>query len=158
MNNHSRDDSTNSDDIFYDNRIAPLKKDTYEMLVNCPYCAEEIKKEAIKCRHCGESLEKSNAMFVQNNINERVSRETTVVIERSEAPDSQAFGIVSFVVGLIGIFFISFILSPIALGFGIAALNKESQKVWGILGIIFSIIGMFTSIVLIAFIVALFNL
>ena len=26
----------------------------------CPYCAEKIKKNAIKCKHCGEYIVKPN--------------------------------------------------------------------------------------------------
>ena len=43
------------------------------------------------------------------------------------------------------IVFLSFILSPIALIFGVVSLMKDHSKIWGILGIIFAIIGAITS-------------
>jgi len=69
-----------------------------------------------------------------NNVN--------VTIQR---PDTSTLGIVSFVIGLIGILFLSFILSPLALIFGVFSLMKDHSKIWGILGIIFAIIGAITS-------------
>ena len=48
-------------------------------------------------------------------------------------------GIAGFVIGLIGIFLLSFILSPLALIFGIIAIFKK-ETVWGIIAIIFAIV------------------
>ena len=58
------------------------------------------------------------------------------------------FGIVSFVIGIIGIFLISFILSPLALLFGIISMFREKNKLWGLLGIVCAVIGAITSPIL----------
>jgi hypothetical protein len=34
----------------------------------CPYCAEEIQNEAIKCKHCGEFLDGSKLGVTQANV------------------------------------------------------------------------------------------
>ena len=64
-------------------------------------------------------------------------------------------GIAGFVIGLIGIFLLSFILSPLALIFGIIAIFKK-ETVWGIFAIIFAIIGMANSPVFKFFFLSLF--
>ncbi len=36
---------------------------------NCPFCAESIKPEAIKCKHCGEILDNQFKQPTQVNLN-----------------------------------------------------------------------------------------
>lgn len=60
---------------------------------------------------------------------------------------SNALGIASFVLGLISIFFLAPIFSPISIILGIIAIVKK-QLVWGIIGVICAIIGALTSPIL----------
>ena len=63
----------------------------------------------------------------------------------------RTYGSLSIIFGFIGIFILSFLLSPIAFIFGILALTNK-EYIAGIIGILFSIFGVLTSPLLMALI------
>jgi hypothetical protein len=75
----------------------------------CPMCGETIKAVALKCKHCGEYLDKS------------LKKDEAPVGPLKEATDSLKYS-------LIGIFCIGFILGPIAVVKGIKALNMIREE------------------------------
>ena len=50
----------------------------------CPYCAEEIQDEAIKCRHCGEALNQSQKRVNFSNLSTYYMDEFTKMRESNE--------------------------------------------------------------------------
>ena len=86
---------------------------------------------------------------MDNNSNNTNGAAPQTIFVQSKSP---VLGIIALVLGLIGIFILSFILSPIALILGTIALfrskNNTGNLIMGILGIIFAIIGILTSPIL----------
>lgn len=81
-----------------------------------------------------------------NNPSNSVKPEVVqkIIIEKNT---SNAFGIASFIFGVISIFFLAPIFVPLSLLFGIIAIVSK-QLAWGIIGIICAIIGFMTSPIL----------
>ena len=77
--------------------------------------------------------------------------------KRQKKDSSNVLGIISIVLGIIGIFFWGLLFGTIGLICGIIGKGKEENKTLSIIGIVLSVFAILTSILVIFGIVALFS-
>lgn len=95
----------------------------------CPFCAEEIKEEAKKCKHCGEFLERTPAAGVTTPTSNKPSR------TQIETPQSNGGSETVITGALVGA-----VLGGIAVGFLLG--NSQGINPFGILvGGVFGLLG-----------------
>ena len=77
--------------------------------------------------------------------------------KKQKKDSSNVLGIISIVLGIIGIFFWGLLFGTIGLIYGIIGKGKEENKTLSIIGIVLSVFAILTSVLVIFGIVALFS-
>lgn len=103
-------------------------------MVKCPFCAEEIREDAIKCRHCGEWLTNKNIAEVVSSPRlddgSAVARAVTKGLKQKEADDAR-FGCGMYLALIPAVFagyFIHWLVGVVIFFAILIALSKSYHK------------------------------